>query len=69
MAFTPMRPTFRQRAAAGDPDDDGRENQRRDDRFDQVKEDVAQKINRVPPIRPEPADHAADDQADHDLPR
>jgi hypothetical protein len=56
-----------QRAAAGDPDDDGGENQRRDDGLDEVQEDVAQEVNGVPPIGPEVANGAADDEADEDL--
>ena len=58
-----------QRARAGDANDDGREDERRDDRLDQVNENVAQKINGVAPIGPQPADHAANDQSDHDLDR
>jgi hypothetical protein len=45
-------PDFAQRAGTCDPYDDRRENKRRDDRFDQVNENVAQKIDRVAPIRP-----------------
>src|SRR5437867_11302038 len=40
---------------ACDSNHDGREHQRCDDGFDQVNEDVAQKINGVPPIGHEPA--------------
>ena len=58
---------FSQRAGTSDSDDNGRENKRRDDRFDQVNEDVAQKINFVSPFGGQPADHAANDQPDHDL--
>src|SRR5205814_10082512 len=65
--FRAHAPDFFQRAAAGDPDDDGGENQRRDDGLDEVEEDVAQEVNGVPPIGPEIADRAADDEADEDL--
>src|ERR1700674_5053711 len=58
---------FFQRAAAGNPDDDGGEDERRDDRFDEVKEDVAQEVNGVPPVGPEIADDAADNEANEDL--
>src|SRR4029450_10437088 len=58
-----------QRTCACDSNHDGREHQGRDDGFDQVNEDVAQKINRVPPIGSQPADHTADNQPDHDLQR
>ena len=46
---------FSKRAGAGDSDDNGRENQRRDDRLDQVDENVAQEINLVSPIGSQPA--------------
>ena len=58
-----------QGAPARDADDDGRENQRRDDRLDQVNEDVAEKINFVAPAGLQPSDQRADNQADHDLGR
>ena len=58
---------FFQRTGAGDSDDDGRENKRRDDRLDQVDENVAEKINFVSPIGPQPTDQCADDETDHDL--
>src|SRR5262249_19873678 len=60
---------FAQRTCACDSNHDCREHQRRYDRFDQVNKDVAQEINGVPPIGPQPSDHAADNQADHDLHR
>ena len=44
---------------AGDTDNDRGEDEGRDDRLDQVDKDVAQKINRVPPIGPHPANHDA----------
>ena len=58
---------FFQRTCACDADDDGRENQRRDNGFDQVDENIAEKINFVAPIRPQPSEQCADDKTDHDL--
>ena len=60
---------FFQRARARDAYDDGRENQRRDDRLDQINENVAEKINFVSPFGFQPSDHGADHEADHDLSR
>src|SRR6266550_2241424 len=57
------------RTRAGDSDHDGREHEWRDYGFDQIDKDVAQKINRVPPIGSQPADYSAGHQADHDLHR
>src|SRR5207249_7124637 len=51
---------FSQCTCTCDSNHDGREHQRRDDGFDQVNEDVAQKINRVSPIGPEPPNRTAD---------
>ena len=53
----------------GDADYDGGENQRRDDRLDQVNENVTQEINFVPPVGSQPANQRADDKPDHDLRR
>ena len=64
--FQTHSPDLFQAAGAGDPDDDGRENQRRDDRLDQVEKNVAQKINRVPPIRSQPANKRANDETDEE---
>ena len=60
-------PYFSQRACASDSDDDSREHQRCDDGFDQVDKDVAQKIDCVPPIGPEPPDQTAGNESDHNL--
>src|SRR4029077_360958 len=46
-----------------------RENQRRDDRLDQIDENIAEKIHFVSPVGPKPSDESADDKADHDLGR
>ena len=67
--FQAHPPDFAQVAGSGDADHDGREDKRRDDRLDQVKENVPEKIDRVAPVGPEPADESADDQPDHDLGR
>jgi len=48
---------FSQRSCACNSDHDGREHKRGDDGFDQINENVAQKINRIPPIWPQPPDH------------
>src|SRR2546423_5882534 len=67
--FDSHAPHFPKRACASDTNYNCREHERRDDGFDQVNEDVAQKINCVPPIGSEPADHTADNQPYHDLRR
>src|SRR5260370_16382312 len=56
-------------AGTGDADHDGGDNQRRDDRLDQLDENVAQEITFVAPIGLQPSDQCADDQANHDLRR
>ena len=58
---------FFQRRRAGDPDHDGGEDQGRDDRLDEIKEDVAQEIHGVPPVGPEVAENATDDETDENL--
>ena len=56
-----------QAARAGDTDDDGRENERRDDRLDQVEENVAQEVDSVSPIGAPPADKRSDDETEKNL--
>src|SRR5436309_1997449 len=56
-------------ACAGDSHDDGREDKWGDDRFNEVDEDVAQKINLVSPFGAQPAEYPAHDEPDHDLRR
>jgi len=62
-------PNLFQAPRARDSDHDGRENKWCDDRFDQAEKNVAQKVNRVSPIRAQPADESADDQPNEDLDR
>src|SRR3984893_14473248 len=60
---------FSQRTRPGDSRANGRENKRRYDRLDEVNENIAQKINFVSPIRPQPTNRHADDEPNHDLHR
>ncbi len=63
----PHSTDFFQVPRARDPRDNGRENQWGDDCLDQVEEDIAEEIDLVSPIGPEPADETADDETDQDL--
>src|SRR5207249_1572362 len=54
-------------AAPGDADYQSRKNKRTNDRFDQIQENVAKKVDVVPPFRPYPPDRDADKQPDHNL--
>src|SRR5436190_21836862 len=60
-------PYLPERTGARDSHHNGGEYKRRDDRLDQFNENVAQKINRIAPIGPQPSNHATDKQPDHDL--
>ena len=60
-------PDLFQIAAAGNADDERRKNQRRNDRLDEVKKNVAQEIDVVAPLGTEIAEHSADHQPDQNL--
>src|SRR5207253_8915019 len=60
-------PDLLQVAAAGNPDHQRRKDQGRDDRLDQIKEDVAEEINVISPLRAEVSNHAADNQTNQNL--
>ena len=52
---------------AGDADDDGAEDDRRDDHLDQLDEAVAERLHRLAGLRAEVAEQDADDDRDDDL--
>ena len=64
-----MRPTFFKSPPPAMPDYERGKNQRTDDRFDQVQENVAEKENSIAPVGLEPAEQRANDQPNHDLGR
>src|SRR5207248_1784599 len=50
-----------------DADYQSRKNKRANDRFDQIQENVAKKVDIVPPFRPYPPDRDTDNQPNHNL--
>src|SRR5882724_13350281 len=65
--FRAHPPNFFQITATGDADDERRKNQRRNDRLDEVKKNVAQEIDVVAPLGTDIAEHSADHQPDQNL--
>jgi hypothetical protein len=53
-------------AGAGDPDDQGREQQRPDDHLDHPQEEVGERAEVARERRPEPADHDPQHEPDQD---
>src|SRR5438045_2638421 len=65
--FRAHAPDFLQITATGNADDERRKNQRRNDRLDQVKKNVAQEIDIVAPLRTDVTEHPTEHEADENL--